>query len=178
MNRKARRAEACRGNLLQTISDRSKPRRIIGAAVHWQNNTPDGFSCVMSFEDSPASTRAWVTKFHEHLLRLDAQSWATPESALAELSRLRRAHSWTIGDAIPQALGLEACIIISWLESRGHLRPDEHNGISWVVERGGKVVFIRGDRSSLSEALGLPVLITGEPSTRHIVADLLGQVSS
>src|ERR1700722_5900253 len=95
--------------------------------AHWRSDTPDGLSVGFEFaaeDDDGANVSRWI---HDQLATFDENT--TVEDVLDELRAIPgRANG---GADIEQREGATVLAMIYWLRERGHLKPDELNGVSW-----------------------------------------------
>ena len=189
MNRAQRRAAAAKAR--RTLQDKNRPRAIVGATCHWRSDGPDGIGLATHFPGNYGNE--FARDVHAFAGRLDARDY-TPEQAFRGLESLQRAHDWSNpGAAVPAEFARASSMaftIVYWLETRGHLVSDEHNGVSSIVVRDGVIATVRADEpstemvertSQLRQAFGVDdgrFVDLKTDTDSDLVAELLGESRS
>jgi hypothetical protein len=135
-------------------------RPMLEVTARWQEDLPGGFAVTVAFE-----TSALGEQFARQLLRafegLDGDVRWTPAVALGHLRDVGR---------LPESMRHEtirrrAVGIVAWLQQRGHLVADEHNGIVWA--RPGEVAEApRAPRTPVPPAVASPPAAEGAGKPR------------
>jgi hypothetical protein len=107
--------------------------RLVGVAAFWRNDHEGGLSVYLGF--SSGASEPFVGAVQRAMTVYDASPNREPYLAwLAEVApRKERLSKPEIFRAIAS---------ISWLEQRGHLVPDEFNGVIWLGRRDGELVSL------------------------------------
>jgi hypothetical protein len=101
-------------------------RPILEVTARWHEDQPDGFAVTVSFE-----TSALGEHFAKQLLvafeGLDSNARWSQEVALGHLRNVAATPESSRDETIRR----RAVGIVAWLQERGHLAADEHNGVAW-----------------------------------------------
>lgn len=116
--------------------------RSVGA--YWRDDQPGGIGFTIDFPPDRSGNR--FAQRCEAALTLFDRNPDALENALGLLTKLGREQH------VPDREGLRAVATIHWLEQRGHLRSDDHNGIMWVATTDEAVVVVRLDGLTVDSA--------------------------
>jgi hypothetical protein len=99
---------------------------ILEVTARWQEDQPDGFAVTVSFETPDLGEH-----FEKQLLvafeGLDRNARWSPQVAVEHLRDVARMPKSSRDETIRR----RAVGIVAWLQERGHLAADEHNGVAW-----------------------------------------------
>jgi hypothetical protein len=106
--------------------------RIVGVAAFWNNEREDGLSIRLELESGTSDD--FMAGLRRALAFYDASA---PALCLGRLSYIA-----THKDGLSLEDLTDAVAAIFWLESQGHLQPDEYNGVVWIGVREGRLVVV------------------------------------
>lgn len=101
-------------------------RPLLEVTARWREDRPDGFAVTVSFETPDLGEhfeRQLVVAFEG----LDRDVRWSPEVALRHLRDVGRMSETDRSETIRR----RAVGIVAWLQERGHLAADAHNGVAW-----------------------------------------------
>lgn len=122
----------------------AKDVEIVGVDVFFRDDHPDGVCARIEF--SPGEGQRFAQWCDRAARRFDAFPPSMAIEWLTEVGRRLCASRVGEGEALDQQEGRIIIATIYWLERRGHIRSDEHNGVQWIGMRGDKdLIAIRND---------------------------------
>jgi hypothetical protein len=161
MNRHDRRKAAAGGG------KKEPPSRVVKVMAFYRDDMPTGAIAVtMEFQENEGNL--FAASAQKAMLLYDAH--ATPEGCFAQL------EEWALTkpeDAIERII-----VTIHWLERRGHLRSDDHNGVLWCALKGRDLVMLREDQWTeknlkIVEGAGQEVNLLDRPEFERQLREIL-----
>lgn len=115
------------------ISERKVPkgRRVVEIAAYFRGDRPGGLGFIIQ---PPTDHRERLLSVVDSMIDAYDDAPADPRDLIEQLETLGALGIEALND---DETVLIALVNIWWLELRGHLETDEHNGVVWVTERGG-----------------------------------------
>jgi hypothetical protein len=113
--------------------ERSLPprtRRLTHVGAYFRGDKPGGLGFIV--QPSPDVPGDFLLLTIETMLADYDAAPADPRDLIGQLEELGRLGIEALND---NENALIALVNICWLELRGHLETDEHNGIVWVTQR-------------------------------------------
>lgn len=101
-------------------------RPLLEVTARWREDQPDGFAVTVSFETPDLGEhfeRQLVVAFEG----LDRDARWSPDVALRHLRDVGRMSEADRNETIRR----RAVGIVAWLQERGHIAADAHNGVAW-----------------------------------------------
>ena len=99
---------------------------MLEVTARWQEDRPDGFAVTVSFE-SAALGEHFASQLLVAFEGLDHDARWSPEIALRHLRDVGRMPEPDRNETIRR----RAVGIVAWLQERGYIAADEHNGVAW-----------------------------------------------
>ncbi|HEX8789495.1 MAG TPA: hypothetical protein VF765_00985 [Polyangiaceae bacterium] len=101
-------------------------RPLLEVTARWREDQPDGFAVTLSF-DTPSLGEHFAKQLLVAFDGLDRNARWSPEVALGHLRDVGRMPE----DQRNETIRRRAVGIVAWLQERGHIAADEHNGVAW-----------------------------------------------
>lgn len=101
-------------------------RPILEVTARWREDQPDGFAVTVSFE-TPALGEHFARQLVVAFEGLDRNARWSPKVAAGHLRDVAAMPESSRDETIRR----RAVGIVAWLQERGHLEADEHNGVAW-----------------------------------------------
>ena len=101
-------------------------RPILEVTARWREDQPGGFAVNVTF-DTPKLGEHFAKQLLVAIEGLDRDMRWSPDVALRHLTDVGRMPEGSRDDKIRR----RAVGIVAWLQERGHLVADEHNGVAW-----------------------------------------------
>ncbi len=117
----------------------ASPVVIRDVCVFFHDDRPDGLAFSYPFPDGPES-RKFSEWCESTLPELDATEDAPGAIRWLETTARRVARG-----PVSRELGVRITLTVHWLERRGHIASNEHNGVMWIGTQDGAVVCLRHD---------------------------------
>ena len=99
---------------------------ILGVTARWREDQPDGFAVTVSFE-TPDMGEHFARQLTVAIQGLDRDERWSPQIAFRHLRDVGRMSEARRSETIRR----RAVGIVAWLQERGHLIADAHNGVAW-----------------------------------------------
>jgi hypothetical protein len=107
--------------------------------AYWRNDRPGGIGTGFNFEDDPVEGVNYCRGLLRGLHVYDAN--ATPADIIDQLREFGEIKESRVGKDLPDIeTRLVAVANIYWLQERGHLAKDDHNGVIWFWTRGREMI--------------------------------------
>lgn len=101
-------------------------RPLLEVTARWREDQPDGFAVTLSF-DSHALGEHFAKQLVVAFEGLDRDSHWSADIALRHLRDVGRMRDEERNETIRR----RAVGIVAWLQERGHIAADQHNGVAW-----------------------------------------------
>jgi len=101
-------------------------RPILEVTARWQEDQPGGFAVNVTF-DTPKLGEHFAKQLVVAMEGLDRDGRWSRDEAIRHLSDVGRMPEESRDETIRR----RAVGIVAWLQERGHLVADEHNGVAW-----------------------------------------------
>jgi hypothetical protein len=101
-------------------------RPILEVTARWREDQPGGFAVNVTF-DTPKVGEHFARQLLVAIEGLDRDKRWSPDVAIEHLSDVGRMPEKSRDETIRR----RAVGIVAWLQERGHLIADEHNGVAW-----------------------------------------------
>lgn len=101
-------------------------RPILEVTARWREDQPEGFAVTVSFE-TPDVGEHFAKQLLVAFEGLDRNARWSPQVAVGHLRDVGRMPESSRDETIRR----RAVGIVAWLQERGHLAADEHNGVAW-----------------------------------------------
>jgi hypothetical protein len=106
----------------------ARERRLLAVGAWWNDDQPDGLRLMVDFVQKPDEGRSLYEQ-----VQANCRSWDQYPEPRIYLNQLQ---TLALKARTPESLdAFEVMLVIvniAWLESRGHLKADEFNGIQWL----------------------------------------------
>jgi hypothetical protein len=99
---------------------------ILEVTARWREDQPGGFAVNVTF-DTPKLGEHFAKQLLVAIEGLDRNERWSPDVALRHLDDVGRMSEASRDERIRR----RAVGIVAWLQERGHLVADEHNGVAW-----------------------------------------------
>jgi hypothetical protein len=99
---------------------------ILEVTARWREDQPGGFAVNVTF-DTPKHGEHFARQLLVAIEGLDRNEAWSPDVAIMHLSDVGRMPEKLRDETIRR----RAVGIVAWLQERGHLIADEHNGVAW-----------------------------------------------
>lgn len=133
-------------------------RSILEVTARWREDQPGGFAVNVTFE-TPKLGEHFAKQLLVAIEGLDHDKRWSPDVALRHLSDVGRMPETSRDETIRR----RAVGIVAWLQERGHLVADEHNGVAWHRLGQTSEVIVEAPRI---QALSEPTLKAAKKSVR------------
>ncbi len=101
-------------------------RPLLEVTARWREDQPDGFAVTLSF-DSQALGEHFAKQLVVAFEGLDRDARWSADVALRHLRDVGRMRDEERNETIRR----RAVGIVAWLQERGHIAADQHNGVAW-----------------------------------------------
>lgn len=117
---------------------------LVSVNAYWHNDRPGGLGVGIDFQGQAAEEGVGFCEGLERCINDWDKGGATREDIEAQLSEIAA----RTGDLDRKATSI-AIADIHWLERRGHLKADEHNGVlfAWTMETGNGLRLAMGEQN-------------------------------
>jgi len=99
---------------------------ILEVTARWREDQPGGFAVHVTF-DTPKHGEHFARQLHVAIEGLDRDRRWSPDVAIKHLRDVGKMPERSRDETIRR----RAVGIVAWLQERGHLIADEHNGVAW-----------------------------------------------
>ena len=99
---------------------------ILEVTARWREDQPGGFAVHVTF-DTPKHGEHFARQLHVAIEGLDRDRRWSPDVAIKHLRDVGKMPEKSRDETIRR----RAVGIVAWLQERGHLIADEHNGVAW-----------------------------------------------
>jgi hypothetical protein len=99
---------------------------ILEVTARWREDQPGGFAVNVTF-DTPKHGEHFARQLLVAIEGLDRDRRWSPDVAMKHLNEVGRMPEKSRDETIRR----RAVGIVAWLQERGHLIADEHNGVAW-----------------------------------------------
>ncbi len=99
---------------------------ILEVTARWREDQPGGFAVNVTF-DTPKHGEHFARQLHVAIEGLDRDERWSPDVAIKHLRDVGKMPEKSRDETIRR----RAVGIVAWLQERGHLIADEHNGVAW-----------------------------------------------